>query len=135
MDVCADLAELSCKFTGAVLSGASVGLQSATPLPLVIDSHVDLYSTDEVRRARQNLRSTLPERDRTSAALRRSVPGRRLYGHVPGNKALREVGFSGGMEPDHVPGLAGDRGLMRAGTAYCIAYMRALRRQANEEVV
>ena len=49
-------------------------------------------------------------------------------------KALREVGFSGAMEPDHVPGLAGDRGLMRAGTAYCIAYMRALLRRANEEV-
>jgi mannonate dehydratase len=44
-------------------------------------------------------------------------------------KALREVGFSGAMEPDHVPGLAGDRGLMRAGTAYCIAYMRALLRR------
>ncbi len=49
-------------------------------------------------------------------------------------KALREVGFSGAVEPDHVPGLAGDRGLPRAGTAYCIAYMRALLRRANEEV-
>jgi mannonate dehydratase len=49
-------------------------------------------------------------------------------------KSLREVGFSGIMEPDHVPGVAGDRGLMRAGTAYCIAYMRALLRRANEEV-
>jgi len=30
--------------------------------------------------------------------------------------------------------VAGDRGIMRAGTAYCIAYMRALLRRANEEV-
>jgi mannonate dehydratase len=49
-------------------------------------------------------------------------------------KALRQVGFSGAVEPDHVPQLAGDSGLRRAGTAYCIAYMRALLRRANEEV-
>ena len=49
-------------------------------------------------------------------------------------KALRQVSFSGAAEPDHVPRLAGDSGLMRAGTAYCIAYMRALLRRANEEV-
>jgi D-mannonate dehydratase len=48
-------------------------------------------------------------------------------------KALREVRFSGAVEPDHVPRLAGDSGLLRAGTAYCIAYMRALLRRANEE--
>lgn len=49
-------------------------------------------------------------------------------------KALRQVHFSGAVEPDHVPQLAGDSGLRRAGTAYCIAYMRALLRRANEEV-
>ena len=49
-------------------------------------------------------------------------------------KALRQVQFSGAAEPDHVPRLAGDSGLLRAGTAYCIAYMRALLRRANEEV-
>ena len=49
-------------------------------------------------------------------------------------KALRQVRFSGAVEPDHVPRLAGDTGLLRAGTAYCIAYMRALLRRANEEV-
>jgi len=49
-------------------------------------------------------------------------------------KALREVRFSGAVEPDHVPQLAGDTGIRRAGTAYCIAYMRALLRRANEEV-
>jgi mannonate dehydratase len=49
-------------------------------------------------------------------------------------KALRQVRFSGAAEPDHVPQLAGDTGLLRAGTAYCIAYMRALLQQANEEV-
>src|SRR3984885_6684807 len=49
-------------------------------------------------------------------------------------KTLRQVRFNGAMEPDHVPQLAGDTGLLRAGTAYCIAYMRALLRRANEEV-
>jgi mannonate dehydratase len=49
-------------------------------------------------------------------------------------KALRQVRFSGAAEPDHVPKLAGDSGLLRAGTAYCITYMRALLRRANEEV-
>jgi mannonate dehydratase len=49
-------------------------------------------------------------------------------------RALREVGFSGAVEPDHVPRLLGDDGVLRAGTAYCIAYMRALLRRANEEV-
>ena len=49
-------------------------------------------------------------------------------------KTLREVGFRGAAEPDHVPRLSGDNGLLRAGTAYCIAYMRALLRRANEEV-
>ncbi len=49
-------------------------------------------------------------------------------------KALREVRFNGSAEPDHVPKLVGDTGLLRAGTAYCIAYMRSLLRRANEEV-
>ena len=49
-------------------------------------------------------------------------------------KALRQVRFSGAAEPDHVPRLAGDSAMLRAGTAYCIAYMRALLRRANEEV-
>lgn len=49
-------------------------------------------------------------------------------------KALRQAGFNGAAEPDHVPRLAGDSGILRAGTAYCISYMRALLRRANEEV-
>lgn len=49
-------------------------------------------------------------------------------------KALRKVHFSGAAEPDHVPKLVGDTGLLRAGTAYCITYMRALLRRANAEV-
>jgi mannonate dehydratase len=49
-------------------------------------------------------------------------------------KALREVRFSGSAVPDHVPQVVGDQGIRRAGTAYCIAYMRALLRRANEEV-
>ena len=49
-------------------------------------------------------------------------------------KALREVKFAGAAEPDHVPQLEGDTGLRRAGTAYIVAYMRALLRRANEEV-
>lgn len=49
-------------------------------------------------------------------------------------KALRQVKFNGSMVPDHVPELTGDTGLRRAGTAYCIAYMRSLLRRANEEI-
>jgi mannonate dehydratase len=49
-------------------------------------------------------------------------------------KALRQVKFNGAAEPDHVPKLAGDSGLLRAGTAYCIASIRQLLRRANEEV-
>lgn len=49
-------------------------------------------------------------------------------------KALRQVKFNGTIVPDHVPQLAGDSGIRRAGTAYCVAYMRALLRRANEEV-
>jgi len=49
-------------------------------------------------------------------------------------KALREVRFAGTVVPDHVPQLVGDQGIRRAGTAYCIAYMRGLLRRANEEV-
>jgi hypothetical protein len=49
-------------------------------------------------------------------------------------KGLREVGFNGAMEPDHVPQLGGDKGIRPAGTAYCIAAMRGMLRRANEEV-
>jgi mannonate dehydratase len=49
-------------------------------------------------------------------------------------KALRQVRFNGAIEPDHVPRLIGDSGVLRAGTAYCVACMRAMLRRANEEV-
>jgi mannonate dehydratase len=49
-------------------------------------------------------------------------------------KALRQVKFDGPAEPDHVPGLVGDTGMRRAGTAYIIASMRGLLRRANQEV-
>src|SRR5688572_19427100 len=49
-------------------------------------------------------------------------------------KALRQVKFDGPAEPDHVPGLVGDTGMRRAGTAYIIATMKAMLRRANEEV-
>jgi mannonate dehydratase len=45
-------------------------------------------------------------------------------------RALREVNFNGAMIPDHIPGMIGDR----AGTAYSIAYMKAYRQRANEEI-
>jgi len=41
-------------------------------------------------------------------------------------RTLREVKFTGAAEPDHVPKLAGDTGILRAGTAYCLIYMRTL---------
>ena len=49
-------------------------------------------------------------------------------------RTLRQVRFNGAIEPDHVPRLAGDTGLNRAGTAYCISYIRSCLRRANEEV-
>jgi len=49
-------------------------------------------------------------------------------------KALRAVKFSGAAEPDHVPKLAGDSGILRAGTAYCLVYMRTLLSRANDEL-
>lgn len=49
-------------------------------------------------------------------------------------KTLRKAKFNGTVVPDHVPEFAGDKGIRRAGTAYCIAYMRSLLRRANEEV-
>lgn len=49
-------------------------------------------------------------------------------------KALREVKFNGSVMPDHVPRLSGDIGILRAGTAYAIASMRAMLKRANHEV-
>jgi len=49
-------------------------------------------------------------------------------------KTLRSVNFTGAAEPDHVPKLAGDSGILRAGTAYCLVYMRTLLQRANDEL-
>jgi mannonate dehydratase len=49
-------------------------------------------------------------------------------------KALREVRFNGLVIPDHIPQLAGDKGIRPIGTSYCISYMRSLLRRANQEV-
>lgn len=46
-------------------------------------------------------------------------------------KALRQVDFDGVLIPDHIPLMGGDG---KVGTAYTIAYMKALVRRANEEV-
>jgi mannonate dehydratase len=46
-------------------------------------------------------------------------------------RTLREVGFDGCVIPDHVPDMLGGP---RVGTAYSIAYMRALIQAANDEV-
>ena len=48
-------------------------------------------------------------------------------------ETLREVGCTGCAVPDHIPKLAGDDGLQRAGLAYCIASMRTLLRRANQQ--
>ena len=45
-------------------------------------------------------------------------------------KTLREVGFDGAIIPDHIPNLLGGS---RAGTAYSLAYMRALLQAVNNE--
>ena len=46
-------------------------------------------------------------------------------------KALAEVGYDGTLIPDHVPQMGDDH---RLGTAYTIAYMRALQKRAEDEV-
>lgn len=46
-------------------------------------------------------------------------------------RTLREVNFDGVMIPDHVPEMLGGH---RVGTAYSIAYMKAMRDRANAEV-
>lgn len=46
-------------------------------------------------------------------------------------RALAEVGYDGTLIPDHIPQM-GDDG--RLGTAYTLAYMRALQKRAEEEV-
>jgi mannonate dehydratase len=46
-------------------------------------------------------------------------------------KTLGEVGFDGVLIPDHVPTMAGD---YKVGTAYTIAYMKALMNRANDEL-
>src|SRR5215831_1150273 len=48
-------------------------------------------------------------------------------------KAFRKVRCTASLIPDHYPALAGDTN-HRLADAYCIAYMRALLRRANEEV-
>ena len=45
-------------------------------------------------------------------------------------QTLREVGYDGAIIPDHIPSLLGGP---RAGTAYSIAYMRALVQAVNNE--
>jgi mannonate dehydratase len=49
-------------------------------------------------------------------------------------KTLRQVRYSSGLVPDHIPQLTGDGPERRIGLAYCIAYNRALLRRANAEV-
>lgn len=46
-------------------------------------------------------------------------------------RELREVGFNGVAIADHIPLMGGDR---RLGTAYTVAYMKALLQRANAEV-
>ena len=46
-------------------------------------------------------------------------------------RALAQVGYDGTLIPDHIPQM-GDDG--RLGTAYTLAYMRALQKRAEEEV-
>ena len=45
-------------------------------------------------------------------------------------RTLAEVGYDGTLIPDHIPQM-GDDG--RLGTAYTLAYMRALQKRAEEE--
>ena len=49
-------------------------------------------------------------------------------------RTLRAVGFNGTTIGDHIPRMINDNGLQQAGAAYCVAYMRALLKQANREM-
>ena len=49
-------------------------------------------------------------------------------------RALRRVGFSGPLVPDHIPQLVGDDSSRRAGLVYCIAYLRALIERAEADL-
>ncbi len=49
-------------------------------------------------------------------------------------RTLRAVGFNGTTIGDHIPKMINDNGLQQAGAAYCVAYMRALLKQANREM-
>ena len=49
---------------------------------------------------------------------------------LPDMRALAEVEYDGTLIPDHIPQM-GDDG--RLGTAYTLAYMRALQKRAEEE--
>ena len=49
----------------------------------------------------------------------------------PVMKALERVGFRGVLIPDHIPEMADDP---RVGTAWTIAYMKALKKRAEEDV-
>ena len=77
--------------TGAALSGASAGAQSATPPPLVVDSHVHLYSTDEVRYPPKSNPTRPPAGAGTLDRLQREV---KLNG-VRGVCAVQVSGFYG----------------------------------------
>ena len=46
-------------------------------------------------------------------------------------KALREVDYRGGVSPDHIPLMAGER---RVGQAFTLGYMKAMLQRAEEEV-
>lgn len=46
-------------------------------------------------------------------------------------RALQQVGFDGALIPDHIPLMGDDH---RLGTAYTLAYMKALKKRAEEEV-
>jgi mannonate dehydratase len=47
-------------------------------------------------------------------------------------RALQEVGYTGGIDPDHTPGITGDCLDSRQGWAYAVGYMRALRASVTE---
>ena len=70
----------------------------------------------------------------STAHLQETLPDEGYVDMYQVMKALREVRYAGPMVPDHVPAMAGDQGMNRGGTSYCISYMRALLRRANEEV-
>ena len=100
-----------------------------------------MQSNENALRGLTYLRATLTPRRIALVKLRLSRIGKRKQPYyrivamnvsAPRNgRALAEVGYDGTLIPDHIPQMGDDN---RLGTAYTLAYMKALQKRAEDEV-